>query len=606
MSGSKRACASAALVVAVAALAMWPTAPASAQGPVVQAFVRPEGDVTEDQTLRYTIRIEGGNTAEIPPLSGLTNLRVIAGPERRSSTSWVNGQMSASYEVSWALLPERPGPAMIPAYTLQVGSRTHRTQAIQFRVTEVAKGAPPARTAPPRPGTGAPAPVREGPDVFLRTDVGATEAWVGEPVLLTVSLHTAESVRSPAWVHLPSFPAFWVEDLDVDSDAEMQERMVEGRHYRVYPLLRKILVPQTAGEFEIEPYQLQMEVNERDRRGPFTFPFGSMRRIVRKSQPVTIRARPLPVEGRPDAFSGAVGSYRLDVQIDRTEATVNEAIGMTAVVEGEGFLESASPPQLRAGPDFKVFDPEVQESFEVVRGKMVSRKAWQWVLVPLAPGELRAPEVSFAWFDPKRDTYQSAQSTPPLLAVRRGDSDERVPRAGGEIRVERRDLAYIKTIQGPLGKGFAPAHETVLFRAALVAPIAWVPLVIAVGRRRARLRRDRGRLRASRARSLARKRLDAARRGLGEPGAAFHEEVARALVEYVADRFDRAAAGMTYDTADELLASRGVDRDLRVRFRATLEACDFARFVPTSASTERRAELLEEARAVVDGLERAL
>ena len=87
--------------------------------------------------------------------------------------------------------------------------------------------------------------------------------------------------------------------------------------------------------------------------------------------------------------------------------------------------------------------------------------------------------------------------------------------------------------------------------------------------------------------------------------AVFHEEVARALVEYVGDRFNRSASGLTYELADDLLAGRGVDEDVRRRFRSCLETCDFARFVPASAKTERRAEVLDDAIALVDELERA-
>ena len=74
----------------------------------------------------------------------------------------------------------------------------------------------------------------------------------------------------------------------------------------------------------------------------------------------------------------------------------------------------------------------------------------------------------------------------------------------------------------------------------------------------------------------------------------------------MADRFDRAAAGLTYELADELLNARGVDADLRRRFRGCLESCDFARFVPSSSESSRRRELLEQASAIVEQLERAL
>jgi hypothetical protein len=113
--------------------------------------------------------------------------------------------------------------------------------------------------------------------------------------------------------------------------------------------------------------------------------------------------------------------------------------------------------------------------------------------------------------------------------------------------------------------------------------------------------------RSRRARARARKRLRTARRNLGQTdSAAFHEEVARALVEYIADRFNRAATGLTYDVADELLASRAVDAELRREFRGCLETCDFARFVPAAGETERREETLLQADALVERLERAL
>ena len=88
--------------------------------------------------------------------------------------------------------------------------------------------------------------------------------------------------------------------------------------------------------------------------------------------------------------------------------------------------------------------------------------------------------------------------------------------------------------------------------------------------------------------------------------AVFHEEVARTLVEFVADHFNLAAAGLTYDVVDELLISKGIDPALRRRFRTCLETCDFARFVPSAGASDRRAEVLEEATAAIDELEQAL
>jgi len=173
--------------------------------------------------------------------------------------------------------------------------------------------------------------------------------------------------------------------------------------------------------------------------------------------------------------------------------------------------------------------------------------------------------------------------------------------------VQRRDIAFIKPLRGRLDERAGRLHQRPAFLAILLAPLAWVPAWIWLGRRRERLRTDRGFARAGRARARARKRLRSVEhRQAHLDSGAFHEEVARALVEYVADRFDRSASGLTYEVADDLLASRGVPHDLRARFRSCLEACDFARFVPDAAREARRSELLAEATALPDLIEKAL
>ena len=72
----------------------------------------------------------------------------------------------------------------------------------------------------------------------------------------------------------------------------------------------------------------------------------------------------------------------------------------------------------------------------------------------------------------------------------------------------------------------------------------------------------------------------------------------------MADCFDRAASGLTYDEVDALLRGQGVDAELREPLRACLERCDFARFVAAADDPQTRQKLLEEARRLIDLLEK--
>jgi hypothetical protein len=66
------------------------------------------------------------------------------------------------------------------------------------------------------------------------------------------------------------------------------------------------------------------------------------------------------------------------------------------------------------------------------------------------------------------------------------------------------------------------------------------------------------------------------------------------------------ASGLTYDRIEEILAARGVAEQTRQRFRRSLEACDFARFAPSSSEKEEMERAAKSAGEVIEELETAV
>jgi hypothetical protein len=579
----------------------------------VRAYIEPENRVTDARPMRLVIRVDGTQMPDVSvgKFPELANLRVVSGPDTARSTSFEftggSARSSATVTLSYTLLPLRSGPAEIPPITVRVGSTSYATAPIRFQVAHAATSPPPAA---PREGpkSRADEEAAGGYDYFLRTELSATEIWVNQPVVLGVTLLSAAPVSSFGFTESPSLTSFWAEDLQVNPEAERYRTTVGGRAYAAYPVARKLLIPTAAGEITIGPYvaQLQVRRRARDLFSEF-FSLGGVQTVLRRTDPVRVRVRALPETGRPDDFSGAVGAFRMRVVLDRTEAQLNDAVALRATVEGQGSLQGVPPPLFQAPPDMKTFEPKVTETRSTAGGKLSSTKTWEWVLVPLVPGDLRLSPLRFSFFDPAQESYREIQNEPLTLVVRRGEGAPEETVAQGEIRPQMRDIAFIKARRGPLAEGSARVQERPLFLALLALPFGVAPLLIFVGRRQARLHQDRGLARARRARSRARKQLKAAQRDLQQlDSGTFHEQVSRALVEFVADRFDRSPAGLTYDVTDELLASRHVDPALRQRVRTCLETCDFARFVPASEQAERKAQALKDATELVDALERAL
>jgi hypothetical protein len=596
----------------ILALALLASSPVGADDVHVSASVLPQGRISDTTQVRLVIRVDGSSIPEVasPKLPAMTNLRVTGGPStaRNSSYTFDNGRIvsSSALTLTYFLAPAGKGPAEIPPFDVVVGGTAYRTQALRFTVEAGYRG-----PAPPAVGQGSPGDDsgddEEGDasvDVFLQAKLGATSVYSGQPTHLDVTLFAAAPVNGFTWTDVPSLPGLWAEDLPVDPGRDRSVVTMNGRQYNAYPVARKLVIPTGSGALTIQPFSAQVQVR-RSTRDPFGafFSLGGFVNIIRRTGTLKLDVKPLPEAGRPADFSGAVGSFRMKVVADRTAVDLGDAVAVRATIEGEGSLQSAVAPKLEAPPDVKVYEPKTVADATTGAGHLGARKTWEWVVVPLAPGTVKLEAPRFAYFDPASGGYKQLQGDLPPLLVQRGSGGVEPVIARGEVQANTKDIAFLKMRRGPLEEAKPPLHKRGWFLGVLVLPFLLTPAGIALGRRRERFLVDHGFARARRAARRAAKRLDRAAQRGGDSKAAFHEEVAGSLVDYVADRANRKAAGLTYDQLDDILAAKGVQPELRRRYRTCLETCDFARFVPDSGRPQAVAELSAEARAILRALE---
>lgn len=584
-------------------------APRAADDVRVRATVLPQGRITDTTEIRLIIQIDGGGSdVSTPHLPKMTNLRVAAGPmtSRSSSFQFINGSFVSSNTVTltYVLSAEGPGAAEIPPFDVTVSGTTYRTQPLRFAVQAGPTGpAPPSRgdrdeeTDDSGVGSG---------DVYVEARLDRREVFVGQPAVLEVDLYAAAPVVGFNWVESPALSGFWTEDVPLEVGRDRHLESINGRNYAVYPVGKKILVPTSAGKTTITPFVSQVQVR-RSSRDPFRdfFQLANAFNLLRKTRPIELTVKPLPEAGKPAAFGGAVGEFGLKVSADHRSALVGDGVSVKATVSGRGYLQGAQAPQYAPGGDFKVYDPKVVEEDRGGEDRLTSKKTWEWVVVPLRPGTIPLHAPSFAYFDPGAGAYKVLDGTLPDLEVQRGTAPVDVPIARGEVQAAGRDIAFLKSRSGALRTTAPDWTRRRGFLALFVVPWALLPIGVWWGRRQERLASDVGFARGRRAASAAAKRLARAAAKDGGKGTTFHEEVARALVDYVADRANRSGAGLTYDELDRILVAHGVDAATARRYRACLERCDFARFVPGSSGEADRGEVLAEARGLLKALEAA-
>jgi hypothetical protein len=579
-----------------------------AQQPQVRARVEPDR-VTEGSEVSLVIEISGSSQApdEPPDLSQLPGFSLAGGPSVSTFFQWVNGRTSASRTYTYVLLPQGRGTRPIPPLEVKLGGQVYRTEPL--RVEVVARG-----STFSDPGTRrriAPPPTVPS-QLFVEAKVDKPEVYPGEQVTLIYKVDTQFEIAQMSLKDQPTYQGFWVEDIKTDDkDGKYDARPVqrpEG-NFIEYTVLKKALFPTNPGTFTIPPLTFHFAVRRRG-NDPFdSFFFQPTESLFRASEAVTIRVKELPLQGRPREFTGAVGRFTMEVTPDRKASRVNDAVGLRVRVEGQGNVSTLQSPILPEIHDFKRYEPKVEESVQAKGGTLVGSKTWNYVLIPLAPGEQEIPPVRFAYFDPQTAQYRVLQEGPIRLSIAKGDLSEMPAQAiagRSEIPVLGSDIRYIKLAGRHIEDEGGDFFASRAFMAVLAAPLLLNLALLAVARRRSSRAGQEGQLRSRRAARMAKKRLSRARARL-IPGESrhFYQELASALTAYLADKVGVPASGLTYDRIEEILAARGVTEETRQRFRRSLEACDFARFAPSSSEKEEMERAAKNAGEVIEELETA-
>jgi hypothetical protein len=592
--------------VAVACFFCW-VAVAVGQDVQVRATVGSDVVDVQDQ-FQYTITISGADSgdAEAPRLR-FADFQVVSGPNVSTSFQWINGRTSSSKSITYILLPRREGQFTLEPAEITIRGKVFRTQAIKIRVTANSSHAPPPR--PPRSydpfGFGDPRPEGESisaSDVTVSAVLDKPSVYQGEQVTLTYHLSTRVGVSGLQLQESPSLNGFWVEDLEVESNPVPARKMIGGEEFLDYVVRRQALFPTTAGRLSIPPATFAISI---PMRGDLFRVFTSSETIYRKNRETSIEVKPLPAQGRPPGFGNAVGSFNLKSSTDKSKAATGEAISLKVRLEGRGNLKMIPDVALPNLPDFTVFSSKRAENVRPFENATIGGdKTWDYVIVPKAPGDQSVPPVTFSYFDPAKEKYETL-STPeiPISVIRGVDSSQSALSgiARQDLQRQGTDINFIKLSGQDLRPGGKPYYTKIWFLLLAALPVALNVMLFLVQRERSRQSVDLRKLR--RARGVARGALKQALKSGAKEPRKFYDGAAVALSRYLSDRFQVPEIAVTGDTLERTLSDRGISPEIVREAISCLQDCDFGRFV--SSSPEKMRSTADRITRAIEGMERA-
>ena len=365
---------------------------AMVQAPAPELHVDVDQDrVGVGEEILYTVRAVSRSSdpmsVTVAPLNGFeivarserTEVSLSGGPTR---TTLLEMRLRAVRPGRWQVGPARvsQGGQVIEAAAVTVDVEPNASVAaatINPRLRGLLERTPP----PPRGKAGVTLIVSaDSVRVGEQVDV-VTAAWF--PRDLRLQLRRPPTLQPPVIDGVWSYPQAAPPGIAVTREIGGIAYDLFVAHQVVFPLVPgTIAIPQAMLKYTM-PLALQF--------------FSQEERFALTSLPETLSVRPLPAEGRPPEFNGAVGSgFGVERRVNPPSAHPGEGVAVEVIVSGEGNTALWPPPEIRWPSGSRAYSDRVDEKVSTDKGRVGGIKTFRYLVVPDSVGPLTLPAVTYS------------------------------------------------------------------------------------------------------------------------------------------------------------------------------------------------------------------
>ena len=386
-----------------------------AQQAAATAEVTPN-PVSPGQPATLTITVENANPTAVPNLVLPAPLATNGGVSTSNEISIVNGVQSIMVRFTWPISSAQAGTFTIPPQEVPVsGGNILKSNEVTLEVKAGSQNARPDGVDPSQDnGLGQMEPI-------LQLRMAKTEFYQGEIVPITATLYL------PRMVQLRRLGLIEVAKLDlaIQRFPQQAEQSFEtlGNVRYIMLTFQSSLSALKPGKMKVGPAKtdLILDIPIGNTRN---FPFGMMqmdqRKVEVKGPAISINVLPLPQEGRPKNFSGAVGDFSLAATTQVKEASVGDPVAVDLMIEGQGNFDAIEAPVLANPAGWKTYPAK---RFNVDSGDpntadLMNRKVgFSQIIVPDKVAT-EIPAFEFSFFSPRTKQYTHLRSQPIPITIK--------------------------------------------------------------------------------------------------------------------------------------------------------------------------------------------
>lgn len=484
--------------------------------------------ITTDDLVHLDVTVKGGRLDAVPEPPEIVGLQLLGSSSSRR-IEMRNMDISQVVVFSYRYAPQKVGTIAIPPIPLQVEGRTVHTNALTLNVEAGSGGSRHGSSswqgrsrAPARPPTTANPPGHPSSPVspdeeqeppsdermaYAEWVLPKTSVYVGEAVPAELRLYVANSLK---W-NLNQYPTITGDGFMMQKLPEKPSSSVvtkDGQRWDMV-VFKTALTPVKSGQVTLEPSEfLPIVVMPQRIRRPappagfrdfFNDPFfddafgvNVRKQISVKTEPLELEVKPLPQEGKPASFAGAVGRFTLDVNAGPLRVKGGDPVTMTMKISGTGNFERVTAPQVADDMAWQSYPPSSKFEGDDSIG-ISGEKIFEMALIPSGSDgveKLLLPEVEFSYFDPVKEGYVVLNGERKEIVVSGGGGKQNEP-APAQTSIaaqptpapkaaEPEDIRFIRLDPGSWSVARGPVWKSPLFLGvqgvALLAFVGWCGL----------------------------------------------------------------------------------------------------------------------------------
>jgi hypothetical protein len=411
-----------------------------AQAQEIQIQLGPS-EIGENQAFTISIVAKNGSIKSYDKFPDITGLRK-RGTSSSSSTNIINGRVSSSHSIIMTYTADKQGTVVIKPFSITVNETELRSPGKNLSVgpaVQQRQQADPFGHDPFQDFFGQKSEPQEFVDIkddaFLALSTDKKEVYIGEGFTATLAFYVAENNRAPLQFYdlgrqlgeiLKNIkPATcWEENFNIEK-INGQSLDINGKPYTQYKIYQGAFYPLNNEEIVFPSVGLEL-IKYKVAKNP-TF-FGQNRKEsfkTFKSRPQVVKVKELPEHPLKDAV--AVGHFRLQEKINKTELNTGQSFTYDFTLYGEGNMAAVTAPVINGMKDIEFYPPNVEQSVSRSGGRVTGAKSFTYYGIPKEPGTYDLKDA-FQWifFNTRINDYDTLSANVTLAVTGESRKNETI------------------------------------------------------------------------------------------------------------------------------------------------------------------------------------